>query len=107
MAKLKGWRKIAGAMWGRPDDKSVFDIALELRERAGAMKSGDDREFAKSRKAIASMPRRLLRPSMRFSSWLAGDRNRDIKALGVKPSTFGSAMVTSVGMFGIQQGFAP
>ena len=44
---------------------------------------------------------------MRFSSWMAGDRNRGIRALGVKPSPFGSAMVTSVGMFGIQQGFAP
>ncbi len=44
---------------------------------------------------------------MRFSAWVSGDRNRSIKALGVKASPFGSAMVTSIGMFGIPQGFAP
>ena len=38
---------------------------------------------------------------------MAGDRNRSIKALGVKASPFGSAMITSIGMFGIPQGFAP
>jgi pyruvate dehydrogenase E2 component (dihydrolipoamide acetyltransferase) len=107
IAAIEGGRELSGVKVERADDKSVFDIAVELRERAGAMKSGDDREFAKSRKTIASMPRRLLRPSMRFSSWLAGDRNRDIKALGVKRSPFGSAMITSIGMFGIPQGFAP
>src|SRR6266516_3636167 len=71
------------------------------------MKEGNDQEFAKTKKTIAAMPRRLLRPSRRFSAWVAGDRNRSIKALGVKANPFGSAMVTSVGMFGIPQGFAP
>jgi pyruvate dehydrogenase E2 component (dihydrolipoamide acetyltransferase) len=71
------------------------------------MKAGDDQEFARTKKSIAAMPRRLLRPSMRFSAWVAGDWNRSIKALGVKASPFGSAMITSIGMFGIPQGFAP
>jgi hypothetical protein len=49
----------------------------------------------------------LLRPSMRFSAWVAGDRPRGTKVLGVKPAPFGSAMITSIGMFGIPLGFAP
>src|SRR3954471_15555728 len=53
------------------------------------------------------MPRRFLRPGMRFSAWLTNARNRDVKALGVKKQPFGSAMITSIGMFGIPQGFAP
>ena len=85
----------------------MLDVADELCQRATQMKSGDDPKFARSKRTIASMPRRLLRPSMRFSAEVAGDRNRDIKALGVKKSPFGSAMVTSLGMFGIPQGFAP
>jgi pyruvate/2-oxoglutarate dehydrogenase complex dihydrolipoamide acyltransferase (E2) component len=107
IAAIEGGRELSGVKVERADRKSVFEIARELRERAGAMKAGDDREFAKSRKTMASMPRRLLRPSMRFSSWLAADRDRDIPALGVKKSPFGSAMITSIGMFGIPMGFAP
>jgi len=107
IAAVEGGKELSGVRVDQADHKSVFEIAHELRERAGRMKAGDDQEFAKTKKSIAAMPRRLLRPSMRFSAWVAGDRNKSIKALGVKASPFGSAMITSIGMFGIPQGFAP
>jgi pyruvate dehydrogenase E2 component (dihydrolipoamide acetyltransferase) len=107
IAAVEGGRELSGVRVDRTDEKSVFEVAAELKERATKMKEGNDQEFAKTKKTIAAMPRRLLRPSMRFSAWVAGDRNRSIKALGVKASPFGSAMVTSIGMFGIPQGFAP
>ena len=107
IAAVEGGKELSGVRVDRADEKSVLEVAAELRERANKMKSGDDQEFAKSKKTIAAMPRRLLRPSMRFSAWLSGDRNKSIKMLGVKASPFGSAMVTSIGMFGIPQGFAP
>lgn len=44
---------------------------------------------------------------MRFSAWLTNAHDRDVKALGVRKQPFGSAMITSIGMFGIPQGFAP
>jgi len=107
IAAVEGGRELSGVKVERTDEKSVLEVASELSDRAGRMKQGDDPEFAKTKKNIAGMPRRLLRPSMRLSAWIAGDRNRGIKALGVKASPFGSAMVTSIGMFGIPQGFAP
>lgn len=107
IAAVEGGRELSGVKVERTDEKSVLEVARELSERAGRMKQGDDPEFAKTKKNIAGMPRRLLRPSMRLSAYIAGDRNRGIKALGVKASPFGSAMVTSIGMFGIPQGFAP
>jgi pyruvate/2-oxoglutarate dehydrogenase complex dihydrolipoamide acyltransferase (E2) component len=107
IAAVEGGKELSGVRVDRTDEKSVLEVASELRERATRMKEGDDQEFAKSKKTIAAMPRRLLRPSMRFSAWVAGDRNKSIKLLGVKASPFGSAMVTSIGMFGIPQGFAP
>ena len=107
IAAVEGGRELSGVKVERADEKSAVQIAAELSERATRMKGGDDPEFARTKKNIASMPRRLLRPSMRLSAWVAADRNRDIKALGVKASPFGSAMVTSIGMFGIPQGFAP
>jgi pyruvate dehydrogenase E2 component (dihydrolipoamide acetyltransferase) len=107
IAAVEGGKELSGVKIEHADEKTVFEIATELSERASRMRGGDDPEFAKTKKNIASMPRRLLRPTMRFTSWMAGDRGKGIKALGVKPNPFGSAMVTSVGMFGIQEGFAP
>jgi pyruvate/2-oxoglutarate dehydrogenase complex dihydrolipoamide acyltransferase (E2) component len=104
---VSGGRELSGVKIERTDEKSVFDIARELAQRSTRMKEGDDPDFARTKRDIARMPHRLLRPAMRLSAWLAGDHDRDVKALGLKRNPFGSAMVTSVGMFGIPQGFAP
>jgi pyruvate/2-oxoglutarate dehydrogenase complex dihydrolipoamide acyltransferase (E2) component len=104
---VEGGRSLSGVKIERADEKSVYEIAVELAERAGAMKRGEDPDFAKTKKTMESLPRWLLKLSMRFSAWVAGDLNRSMKSLGVKSSPFGAAMITSVGMFGLPQGFAP
>jgi pyruvate dehydrogenase E2 component (dihydrolipoamide acetyltransferase) len=107
IAAVEGGRSLSGVRVDNADQKSVFEIASELSARAGRMKAGDDPEFAKTKSMMDALPRRALKASMRFAAWMAGDRNKSIKALGVKANPFGSAMVTSVGMFGLPQGFAP
>ena len=107
IAAVEGGRELSGVKVERADEKSVLDISVELTERAKSMKQGADPEFARARKSMAGLPHRLLRPAMRFAAWAAGDRNWSIPPLGIKASPFGSAMVTSIGMFGIPQGFAP
>lgn len=104
---VEGGRSLSGVKVENTDKKSVFEVATELSARAKKMKAGDDPEFAKTKKTMEALPRQGLKAAMRFSAWVSGDRNRSIKALGVKKQPFGSAMVTSVGMFGIPQGFAP
>ena len=107
IAAVEGGRELSGVKVERADEKSVLDISVELTERAIRMKTGTDPEFARARRSMAGLPRRLLRPAMRFAAWAAGDRGWSIGPLGIKASPFGSAMVTSIGMFGIPQGFAP
>lgn len=104
---VEGGRSLSGVKIDRADQKSVYEVAAELAERAGAMKRGEDPDFARTKKTMEALPRRVLKVSMRLSAWLAGDLDRSIKALGVKASPFGAAMITSVGMFGLPQGFAP
>jgi pyruvate/2-oxoglutarate dehydrogenase complex dihydrolipoamide acyltransferase (E2) component len=104
---VEGGRSLSGVKIDQADEKSVYEIAGELTLRAGAMKRGDDPDFARTKKTMEALPRWLLKLSMRFSSWMAGDMNKSIKSLGVKASPFGAAMITSVGMFGLPQGFAP
>lgn len=104
---VEGGRSLSGVKIERADAKSVYEIGVELAERAGAMKRGEDPDFAKTKKTMEALPRWLLKLSMRFSAWVAGDLDRSMKSLGVKASPFGAAMITSVGMFGLPQGFAP
>jgi pyruvate dehydrogenase E2 component (dihydrolipoamide acetyltransferase) len=44
---------------------------------------------------------------LRASAFLTEALDLDLKPLGLDRQPFGSAMVTSVGMFGLPQGFAP
>jgi pyruvate dehydrogenase E2 component (dihydrolipoamide acetyltransferase) len=49
----------------------------------------------------------LLGISLRAAAWLTADRDLDMKKQGLPRQAFGSAMVSSVGMFGIQHAYAP
>lgn len=94
--------KVVGA-----DGKPVVEIARELQRRADRVRSGDDVELGKTKKMISSTPRRLLGLSMRAAAWLTTDKEMDLAKYGLPRQPFGSAMVSSVGMFGIQHAYAP
>lgn len=100
-------RDLSGVKIQEIDRKSAVEVATELDRRSRAMKEGHDPELAKAKKAFEVLPRRPLRAALRLSAWLAGDRAKSIRSLGVTASPFGSAMVTSVGMLGLPIGFAP
>lgn len=87
--------------------KSVTEIAGELRERSQLLKSGNDKNFARSKRLSDALPVPLLRPLLRATTFLTETLDLDLKPLGLERRPFGSAMVTSVGMFGLPHGFAP
>jgi pyruvate dehydrogenase E2 component (dihydrolipoamide acetyltransferase) len=89
------------------DRKGVLDIAAELSGKAKRIRGGEDTEIGRTREMLAKTPRRLLGPAFRVSAWLTADRNLDLKKYGLPRQAFGSAMVSSVGMFGIQHAYAP
>jgi pyruvate/2-oxoglutarate dehydrogenase complex dihydrolipoamide acyltransferase (E2) component len=94
--------KITGA-----DRKPVIEIARELERRAARIRTGEDVELGKTKKVIGSTPMRLLGLTTRFAAWLTTDLGLDLKRWGLPREPFGSAMVSSVGMFGIQHAYAP
>jgi pyruvate dehydrogenase E2 component (dihydrolipoamide acetyltransferase) len=104
---VSGGRDLSGAKVERADVKPVVEIAAELTERARALKEDKDPTFAKSKRLSDALPRPVLRAALRLSAFLTGDLGLGIPALGLKPRPFGSAAVTSVGMFGLPMGFAP
>ncbi len=99
--------ELSGVKIERTDEKPVVEVARELAERAGRIRGGDDAELGKTKKLIGSTPRRLLGTSIRASTWLTSDRDLDLKRWGLPRQAFGSAIISSVGMFGIQHAYAP
>jgi pyruvate dehydrogenase E2 component (dihydrolipoamide acetyltransferase) len=89
------------------DKKPVVEIARELSERANRIRTGDDVEMGKTKSMLARTPRRLLGLSLKAATWITADRDIDMKERGLPRQAFGSLMVSSVGMFGIQHAYAP
>jgi pyruvate dehydrogenase E2 component (dihydrolipoamide acetyltransferase) len=89
------------------DTKSLTTIATELRTLAGRLRSGGDEDFEKTKGTLRLLPTWILRPLVHLTGWLASAWGLSVPALGVRPFPFGSCIITSVGMFGLDEAFAP
>jgi len=98
---------LSGIKISNIDHKSVIDVARELAERSERLKAGKDPEFARTKRVMDRLPPTLLRVALRLGTLVTEDLGREIVPLGLHRSPFGSAMVSSVGMLGLPQGFAP
>ncbi len=104
---VSGGRDLSGVKVEAVDARSAVEVGEELAARARRMKAGDDQDLARSKQVMDRLPRGLLRAALRVTAFLSSTLQLDLPPLGLHPSPFGSAMVTSVGMFGLPQGFAP
>ncbi len=103
----EGNKDLSGVRVDRADAKSLVDIARELADRAGKIRRGDDASYKRSKHALAQLPWWLARPATWLSDVLVNELHVDLAAQGMPRDPFGSAIVTSVGMFGIDSAFAP
>jgi len=100
-------REIAGVKIEHAYAKSAVDISRELDRRIEAIQSGGDPEFGRTKRMLAVLPRPLLRAGIRLSAWLTSDLNLNLPRLGLPRQAFGSAVITSVGMWGITTAYSP
>ena len=107
IAAVEGGRDLSGVKVERVDQRSAPELSRELTERARRLKQGKDREFTRSKRTMDGLPLPLMKLAVRSAAVLTERFQLDVPALGLHKSPFGSAMITSVGMFGLPQGFAP
>lgn len=107
LVSMEDGSDLAKAKVDNADRKGLADIARELRERAGRLRTGDDADWEKSKGVIKLLPTWLLRPLLWLTGFLASSLGISAPALGVSRFPFGSAIVTSVGMFGLDEGYVP
>jgi pyruvate dehydrogenase E2 component (dihydrolipoamide acetyltransferase) len=103
----EGNKDLSGARIDGADRKSIVEIARELRDRVGKIRRGDDASYRQSKRAFKQMPWWLSRPTTWITDMLVNELHVDLTKQGLPPDAFGSAIVTSVGMFGIDSAFAP
>lgn len=104
---LEGGKNLAKAKIDNIDTKSPADIAIELRELAEKLRSGKDDAFKKSQGPLAMLPTWIIRPMVKLTGWLTAALGIEVSALGLEKFPFGSCIVTSVGMFGLDEAFVP
>lgn len=99
--------ELTGCKVERVDEKSLGEIAEELEASRAVLASGADESFGRAKRVLDTLPPRVLRAVIRVSAWLTSDLDLDLPALGVRRQAFGSAMITSVGMWGITRAYSP
>jgi pyruvate dehydrogenase E2 component (dihydrolipoamide acetyltransferase) len=103
----EGGNELTGVKVSRADAKSVTEIAAELDARRLAIAAGTDEAFGRSKRMLARLPSPVLRGALRAGAFLTSDLNLDLAAWGMPRQAFGSAMVTSVGMWGVRRAYSP
>ncbi len=99
--------ELSGVKVARTDEKAVTAIADEVAGRAARLRSGEEDDLGQAKGLLDRLPTRVLRWLMGLLAVLSIDLDLDLPAVGVRRQTFGSALVSSVGMFGIGHAYAP
>jgi pyruvate dehydrogenase E2 component (dihydrolipoamide acetyltransferase) len=88
------------------DRVSLADLERTLRAAEKRIGDGTDIGFVRSRRLMLALPLFLLRPLIALTSFIANELQFDLSAAGFARDAFGGAMITSLGMFGLETGFA-
>jgi len=103
----RGGRELTGVKVADADHKTATAIAAELNRRYSAIEAGKGDDLDRGKALLASLPPRLVGAALSISAWLTSDLNLDLPRLGMPRQAFGGAMVTSVGMWGIDHAYSP
>lgn len=103
----EGGDELTGVKIEHADQKSVVDIAEELASATAAIADGSDAGFGRTKRILDVLPGWTLRPVIKIGAWLTSDLDLDLPRLGLRRESFGSAMITSVGMWGVSRAYSP
>jgi pyruvate dehydrogenase E2 component (dihydrolipoamide acetyltransferase) len=107
LVALEEGANLAKAKVSLVDTKSVADIARELRALAEKLHKGEDEQFKKSQGPLQIFPTWIIRPIVWLTGWLTASMGVSMPAFGLESFPFGAAIITNVGVFGLDEGYAP
>lgn len=107
IVSLDEGRDLSGIKVRDADKKSVIDIATEVGERAVRLRSGaGDGPLDRTKGLLDGLPGPVLEAGLWFADFVTGTLGVDAPKLGLPRQAFGAAMVSSVGMLGLQHAYS-
>ncbi len=100
-------RDLSGTLVRDADRKRVSDIGSELKEKAAEIRGEKSKGFKGAFHMARLIPRSILRMVLRMIDIIGHDFRWDLSGMGLPADPFGSGMVSSVGMMGVDIGLAP
>jgi len=102
---LKGGEAMSTVIIKNGNEKSILEIAMELREKALDARQGDEDKAMDSKHALAKIPwpfRKWVYLLIRLIIYGFGFK---INSIGISEKSFGSIVVTNVGTLGLTNSF--
>ena len=99
--------ELSGIKLKDADKKSISEIAREIRDGATAVRNNQGPTYQTSKDIIGYCSISLTRWIMKIASLLVNKYEIDLSGLGFPDDPFGSAIISSVGMHGIESAYGP
>jgi len=103
----EGKADLSGATLHDLERKSLLEIVDEFEQKVAQVRKRQDPAVEKTRGTFQRVPYFLLRPFLRFLSFLSYTLNLDLRRLGIASDPFGSLMITNIGSLGLDTAYAP
>jgi len=105
LVQIDGGKNLAQVLVEDIDTKSALDVHKLLQAKAGSVRGGTDENFNKSIALTSKMPTPILRRVLSFGGFVTTGMGKPFAGQPAFP--FGSAVITSFGMLGVDEGFVP
>jgi pyruvate/2-oxoglutarate dehydrogenase complex dihydrolipoamide acyltransferase (E2) component len=103
----EGGKDLSGARIDGADGLDLAGFVSAIEGKAKNIRQGRDASFEKSRGLFKKAPWWILRPLLRLIDVLGNELHVHLPSQGMPRDPFGTAVITNVGMFGIDTAFAP
>lgn len=100
-------KNLSGAKVERVNDLSLTEIARNLANDVDRIRDKGDTQLQQSQGMLRRLPGAVLRPVMHATAFAMFDLGVDLGRFGVPYDPLGSVIVSNIGVFGLEQGFAP
>lgn len=102
-----GGRDLSAARVDAADTLELGELVGAVRKQVDRTRKGEDEDYEKSRGLMQRLPSFLVRPLLRLTDFVSNELHWHLPKLGMPRDPFGTAVITNVGMFGIDTAFAP
>jgi len=107
LVSTSGGQNLAPKTIRNIDKKTVTEICNELSSEVDKVRGEKDDEFKKNMALVKILPTFLLSIVSGIIGFVGGDLNLGFAPIGLKARNFGSCMITNVGVFGVEEAYAP